>query len=419
MAADERTIPQNAVMHEEDSLARELLTRSRRRVRTGVRAVVRTFRLHGLRHWLNRERDAFTQTAKAALACLISWLVAQHIFNVSRPILAPIASLITMQVTVYQTLTRGLQQVAGVIAGVSGAVLIGKFYGLNWATLTIVVLASLVIGRTLRLGPQVNQVASSGLLALGFGDIYGVARIYDTMIGAAIGAAVNAFIAPPTFTRTAAKEVGDLADDLGDLAKKVAHGIKGDWTHRDAQAWLGESRELGDAAGQAVAIADRAEESVRFHVRRSAHLDDVKRVDEAATALNHVADQLNALIRGMSDLARLSDADRLPQTAVRLPDELSLLIEDTGKALNFYGRLQLPDRSSPRILEELRVLLTDARVHRRSASKAMLPDEDTPTLQWSMYGALLDDARRMLYELDPDTGPHRAGVPEEVRIIDQ
>jgi hypothetical protein len=45
----------------------------------------------------------------------------------------------------------------------------------------------------------------------------------------------------------------------------------------------------------------------------------------------------------------------------------------------------------------------------------MQPDDDAPTMLWSIHGALLDDSRRMLRELDPDDGPHREGIPAALR----
>src|SRR5581483_2879322 len=208
---------------------------------------------------------------------------------------------------------------------------------------------------------------------------------------------VNTVVAPPAFARTAAKELADLADDLAALCGAVAKRLRDDWDHDQARSWLSRSRELAASARAARKIAEQAEESLKYHPRKSVHLDDVHRVDEAAIALDHVATQLNSLMRGLSDLT--ADFAAIPATHRSIPPELA----------------QLLDKASPRVYEELSRLIKSSKPHAREAAQAMHPDDDAPTMLWSIHGALLDDSRRMLRELDPDDGPHREGIPAELR----
>jgi len=136
-------------------------------------------------------------------------------------------------------------------------------------------------------------------------------------------------------------------------------------------------------------------------------------VDEAAVALDHVSTQLNSLVRGLSDMS--ATFSPVPEKLRAVPEQMVLLLDDTAKALSAFGRLQLPDKASIRVYEELSQLIKRAKPHTREAAQAMHPDEDAPTLVWSIYGALLDDARRMLRELDPEGGPHREGIPAFLR----
>ncbi|HEX4790259.1 MAG TPA: aromatic acid exporter family protein [Actinospica sp.] len=373
----------------------------------------RSIHLHGFRHWFVRERDAFVQTAKAAVASGLAWVVAAGLIDVKDPVLASVAALVTVQVTVYQSLWRAVQYSAGIVAGMVAALAIGAGLGVNVLTMSLVVVAGLVLGRTLRLGTQVNQVAVTALLVLSFGGNYGYTRVYDSIIGAAVGVAVNALIAPPAFSRTAAKELADLADDLATLTARVAKAVRGGWSHEDAQKWLARSRELSADARAPRKIAQQAEEAVKFHPRRSAHLTEVHRVDEAAVALDHLSTQLNSLMRGLSDMR--ATFSPVPEKLREVPEEMALLLDDTAKAMSAFGRLQLPDKASIRVYEELSELIKRSKPHARKAAQVMHPDEDAPTLVWSVHGALLDDARRMLRELDPDDGPHRAGIPAFLR----
>lgn len=402
---------------EEGRYAAALVNRARDRINRGTRwglgPTVRAFRLHGLEHWLIRERDAFVQTAKAALAAAAAWGLAAELLHVRDPVLASVAALVVVQVTLYQSVRRAIQYSAGIVAGMVGALAIGHYLGVNMLTMSLIVVFGLMLGRTLQLGTQVTQVAVTGLLVLAFGSSYGLIRILDSVIGAAIGVLVNLAIAPPAFARTAAKELADLADDLASLCGSVGRRLRGEWNHDQARGWLDRSRELAASARAARKIAQQAEESMKYHPRKSAHLDDVHRVDEAAVALDHVATQLNSLMRGLSDLT--ADFAGIPAPHRSVPPELAQLLDDTAKALNAFGRLQLPDKSGPRVYEELSRLIKSSKPHAREAAAAMHPENDAPTMLWSIHGALLDDSRRMLRELDPDDGPHREGIPSGLR----
>lgn len=435
----------------------ELLDRARVQVGDSARSLlgptVRAFRLHGLRHWMARERDAFVQTAKAALAAAIAWEVAYALVHLYDPVLASVSALVVVQVTVYQSVRRAIQYSAGIVAGMTAALAIGTYVGINVFTMCLIVVLSLMVGRTLRLGTQVNQVATTGLLVLAFGSHYGTWRIVDSVVGAAIGVLVNVVVAPPSFARTAAKELADLADDLAGLCTRCAKGLREDpgdrapvdpattgplpavphrpqgeagqtpgeeqrrrddqWLQTQTRDWLERSRSLSRAARATRQVAQQAEESLRYHPRKAVHLADVHQVDEAAIALDHVATQLNSVMRGLLDLR--GGTSGIPAEHRRVPEELIRLLDDAAKALNAFGRLQLPDKASPRVYEELSLLISTAQPHARAAAEALHPEQDDPTMLWSIHGALLDDTRRMLRELDPDNGPHRAGIPAAIQ----
>jgi uncharacterized membrane protein YgaE (UPF0421/DUF939 family) len=392
---------------------REMLGRGQTTLRTGIEHSVQAFRLHGLRHWFHRERDAFIQTLKTALACAVAWELARHVIYNGHAqfhaVLAPVAVLITMQVTIYQTFRRGLQQVAAVLLGVIAALVLGDFVDLTWYTLSILVIVSLIIGRSLRLGTQVNQVGTTALLVYSLGRGYGFERIWDTLLGAGVGVVANALIAPPTYSDTAAKDLADLADDLAKLCRDVAKALSTSWSAADAKKWLERSRALRGDSQEAEDIADQAEEAVRYHPRRSALEAEVNRVDQAAICLAHVSSQLNSLLRGLSDLA--NGRRGLPATT-EVPEALGILLLDVGRALNRWGRLQLPEKDSGQVLEELKVIITAAADHQLSAIEDMLPIGAHAVEKWSVHGSLLDEVRRMLYELDPVEGPHTLAIPE-------
>ena len=133
----------------------------------------------GLRRWLTLEQDTLRQIAKTALAATLSWELAVRLLHSPLPALAALGAILTVQVTVKQTVSFGIQQVVGVTVGVGAAVLVVKALGVHAWSVGLVILGALVVGNLLRLGRQVNQVAISALLGLALGTAYGTARVVD------------------------------------------------------------------------------------------------------------------------------------------------------------------------------------------------------------------------------------------------
>jgi len=75
------------------------------------------------------------------------------------------------------------------------------------------------------------------LLLLGRSDPprYALVRVLETLLGAAIGVAVNVVIAPPVHTRSAAGALRGAADSVGELLGDTVDALGGRWPpeHRD------------------------------------------------------------------------------------------------------------------------------------------------------------------------------------------
>jgi uncharacterized membrane protein YgaE (UPF0421/DUF939 family) len=148
------------------------------------------------------------QAAKTAVAAGISWFIAANLMGNSIPVFAPLAALLTVQVTVWDSVARGLQRVLGVVVGVLVAYGFARLAGINAWSIALVIFVSLLAGRALRLGQQGSiQVPVSALLVLVLGATtggYALDRVLDTMVGAATGILVNVVVVPPTQVKGAA-----------------------------------------------------------------------------------------------------------------------------------------------------------------------------------------------------------------------
>src|SRR5580698_3142545 len=169
------------------------------------------------------------QAAKTAVATGISWFIAADVIGNSIPVFAPLAALLTVQVTIWDSVARGLQRVLGVVVGVLVAYGFARLAGINAWSIGLVIFVSLLAGRALRLGQQGSiQVPVSALLVLVRGATtggYALDRVLDTVVGAATGILVNLVVVPPTQVKAARTEVVAFAAALATLLRGVSESF--------------------------------------------------------------------------------------------------------------------------------------------------------------------------------------------------
>jgi uncharacterized membrane protein YgaE (UPF0421/DUF939 family) len=212
---------------------------------------------------------------KTAVASGFSWFVAANLLGNQIPVFAPLAAVLTVQVTIWQSVSRGLQRVAGVVVGVLVASAFAHVAGIHAWSIAVVIFVSLLLGRAMRLGTQgAIQVPISALLVLVLGATtggYGLDRVVDTAIGAACGILVNLAVFPRIHLSEANARVRSLAEGLGALVRGVAAWVERAEAapatpHEDPDALLGAARLLSDrvtAAARAVSNARRSRTCMR------------------------------------------------------------------------------------------------------------------------------------------------------------
>ena len=167
---------------------------------------------------------------KAAGAAVLAWVLAKSVFGLAQPFLAPWAALLTVHATVYRTFARGAQQVAAAVLGVLLAFAAGAVFGVNAASLGVVLLVALAVGTTRALRDESTTAATTALVVLlaGYsGDrAWSATRLLDTLIGIAVGLLVNLLVWPPLRDRTAARQVDVIDDRLGALLCDIARAMR-------------------------------------------------------------------------------------------------------------------------------------------------------------------------------------------------
>ncbi len=171
-------------------------------------------------------RAGLLWSLRITVAAVASYVVATLFFPGTQPLLAPLTSMLVVQVTPVSLLASGIDRVVAVVAGVSVAVAFAAVVPLEWWSLGLLILVSITIGQALHLRANLVEVAISGMLVLGVGSLSADAaawqRIAETLVGAAVGIAANLLFPRKVASADAGRAIDGLADALGDLLNRAA-----------------------------------------------------------------------------------------------------------------------------------------------------------------------------------------------------
>jgi uncharacterized membrane protein YgaE (UPF0421/DUF939 family) len=329
------------------------------------------------------------RTAKTTLAAMVSYLVADMIGTSDKPVLAPLTALLVIQVTMYDTVRQSVQRVASVLAGVLVAVGVAALVGLSWWSLGAVVAVSLLLGRLLRLGPQLLEVPISAMLVLAVGGDRDVAdsRVYETLIGAAVGVLVNLVIAPPLYLRPAGEAVRELADRIAAFSRDLGAALRTGWSRADADRWLTGARAMDDEVDRAYRVLARAEEGARFNPRAGQTKREQPYLRTALTGLERCAFSLRELCRALLDRTYFVPE---PEQAYTEEQRLALadLLDTAAEAVESYDD------------EHLGTHLAELVRQRERLVALLMVDPRADAAAWQQHGALLSAVDRLRVEVE-------------------
>jgi uncharacterized membrane protein YccC len=325
-------------------------------------------------------RSPLLQVLKTSVAVIAAWLSCSVLFTQPAPIFAAIAALLVVQPSVNQSIAKGLERSVGVILGVVLAYAIGFAFGTSgWVVLVAIVLA-LLFSWVLKLGPgSANQIPISAMLVLSLGAMqfgYALDRILETIIGAAIGLAVNVLIVPPVLLQPAHLAVARLTREVAAAMERLADAL----TVAKSLAELDELRAkaralrpLRDTATDAVA---RGAESLTLNPRRGRNRAVLQRDAELLDRLSILVTRIMGMTRAVRDNYRpslISDP-----AIVEIAEELRRAAHD----VRLLGREEPPATTA-----EIPLLTAPLQILR--------PNEE----HWILIGSLLEDLRRVRYEI--------------------
>jgi uncharacterized membrane protein YccC len=348
-----------------------------------------------------RLRDPVTwtnaaQLIKTALAAVIAWLLAVHVFGIAQPFLAPWAALLTVHATVLGSVRRGVEQVGASVIGVLVAFGAGQLFGPDALALAVAVLVGLIIGslRGVRTDSTTAAATAVVVLTTGYSDDGGMlaARLLDTGIGIAVGLLVNLLVWPPLRDRGAAAAIDAIDDRIGCLLCDIAAALR---RERDLPVddWVACTGELDDDIAEAWRVLGQAHESGRLNPRRAT--PQRMRAADDFTAILRRLEQSVAETRSMARTIGLGPRDW--DSAFREP--WLELLERTGAAVS---------RADPATLAAIH---TDLDTFAGDLDLEALPDRF-----WPVAGALLVNLRNIVEALGAVADAQPVAVPSPAAL---
>jgi len=350
-----------------------------------------------------RVRLRGVRTAKSTLGAVAAYAAALPVSPNERPVIAPLTALLVLQLTLYDTVRSGLRRVVSVVLGVLVAIAVTAAVPLTWWSLGLVVGASLVIGRLLRLGQEMLEVPISAMLILAVSgsDTVASGRVLETVVGAAVGVAINALIAPPLYVRPASDAVQSLARASSEVLRRISREVGQEYTRDQALGWLDAARELGRDILRADRVLGQAEESLRLNPRGRSRRGAGRSLRTGLDALERASVSLRGVCRTLADRVESEEPETVYGEDVRVA--LSSLFGNLADAVEAYGALIGSEVVGPGPEDAaLREALGRAWEDRHRLAGLLRQDERLRSDGWQMHGALAAQIDRMLREIDSD-----------------
>ncbi len=362
-----------------------------------------------------RGKAAMFRALRLSVAAAASYEVAHLLSPNTVPILAPLTALLVVQVTLTGTVYSGFERVISVVAGVLLAVIFSAVVGLTWWSLAILVAISIAIGQLLRLGPNLIEVPISAMLVLAVGGggagEAAAGRIYETVIGAITGVAINVIFPPAVRQLDAGARVEQFAARIADLLQAASGDLASGPVSGQVQSWLEEARRLSRHVPGIDQEITSSEQSRQLNVRALGTPDAGASLRDGLDALEHSLVAIRSLFRSVVDgvaagsVAKAADepgAEPEDDYAEDVRQAFALLIADLAASVRSYGTMLGAQAEYDAELESSRVAqtLADLREARARVTEMLLlgPREDPQ--YWELNVALLATVERVLRELD-------------------
>jgi type I site-specific restriction endonuclease len=239
------------------------------------------------------------------------------------------------------------------------------------------------------------------VLAVGGEETVASDRIIETLIGAAVGVAVNIAFPPRIRADTAARAVGAFADEIATLLRTAAEELLDGITSEEATRWLEESRRLSRHVPRIDRALAQAEQSRRLNPRALAQRDTTAVLRGGLESLEHTSVAVRSMFRSIADGVR----DHPPaenDTAEAVRQAFATLLGELADAVGAYGDLVRAEVADTTVAAETAATtaLDALREAQARLVELRLVEHKEDLATWELNDALLETVERVLAELD-------------------
>lgn len=344
------------------------------------------------------------QLLKTVVATTLAWWISVMLLDSQLPFLAPWTALLTVQATVYRSISDGVQTWVASALGVGVSFLIGSFLGVGVWTFALAVLVGLLGARIPWLRHQGAAIATTGVFVLGsgFGDQAPLLndRMLEVGLGVGVGIVVNLLVVPPLWDRQAAAQVDSVNREMGAILVEMADDLDSSWDGDHADKWIRETVALDrqlESVGHAVQFA---RESSHFNPRRKGTRPRVSQRpthqlrESAQVSYEEILARVGEGISHLRNLARTISESTYDQSQwdERFRSEWTAILRDAGNAVHD------PDADVAPIFDRL-----------QSLARHMSRDDGLPPGDhWPIYGSLITSLRHIAVIVDDVASTRRA-----------
>lgn len=363
-----------------------------------------------------RVRPAAAQIGRLTSAAVVAYLVANAVSPGIVDITAPLTALLVVQASTVGTLQMGLVRVGAVLTGVLVAVGVSSSIGLSWWSLALVISASLLLAKVLRLGDQSLEAPISAMLILAVSspELAAEVRVLNTLIGTVVGIGFSVLVPVSIPSARATRAVRRVAHSQAALLDEVALTLADRAPHpEEVQAWFGWTDDIASGIAEASVAVDAVQESRRLNPRALAaakvHPGLRAALDRLARCL--AAERALVVVIGKESPSSDSGWDR--SFGPELRRAFAVVLDDVADAVRGFGDLVSAEFSGgnvSRVDEVLEQTLDIVRETRAVLTELVLLDVD-PREQsnlWMLQGSVLAAVEQVLLQLDLDQGERRS-----------
>ncbi|MFT2011293.1 FUSC family protein [Pontibacter sp. 13R65] len=334
------------------------------------------------------------QIFKTAFAAALSWFVATNLLHSEYPYFAAVAAIITVQVTVADSVDKATQRIVGIIGGVLLSMLLGHWFKISAFSIFFIILIGMAISKAFRMNPQIiSQVAISSLLVLAFGQAkagYAYERIFETVLGSAIAVLINALIVPQnavpdveksilSYSKLSADTLSSLTALLGRFGDKIKTG------RSEVDALIKEAKACRK-------VLDLAEQSLKYNPLLTHKRERLSQLAESIVQLASITIQIRGIRRSLADL-QLNQHPPLEEPYV---EQLKVSMEATAACIAAYGQAAV--HASAENLEHLQATNREALEAQDRCLQSL--HNRTPRVVLRDIGSILTDLGRIVSETD-------------------